>query len=556
MILNSYIAFLQEGKKVMTEHGIMELLTEGTQEDRTKFLRQKGNSFYRYVNTWGEEGKECILVNEAEIREDTAWLKKQNKLENCEIDLELACAYQKDLEEWYLEILMKMDMLSNRIHSLCVAIRKEQKPQYDYMEGDNEEEKATKTDYRVVYHNAYKKLVITDIAANLKKSTEDIYNYLNGQKLYRLRKLENYEDGFIDNLSSVVETVVTQYWNMLETNEKSYMYDWEEKEEEKRKSLLIGLKRQARRLSYKEVFLNRTWNVETWMELIFCKFYQELNWSKPKVDRKKWIDKETKKWFYIEEKSENVWRLTREAVLKLEELKEEERQHLMNYKIVPDISMYKDINEKMNRCKIKREYLEKKAGISEKGIYKRLMGMVKVMEPFTACILWKECKLFFKEFFQITEVETPNEEAEFRSVCRKVLDDTATLSDRIFNPERFEKNFNENNFWYTPMFENNPIEINIWLDNLKKVKLKVIYATFLMEPLVIELPFSGVMKSIEKFDQKKIAEITSQTGYETKEEILQYCGEIMARNYCKIFLGISYEVFQKIKRNICVKNIE
>ena len=99
------------------------------------------------------------------------------------------------------------------------------------------------------------------------------------------------------------------------------------------------------------------------------------------------------------------------------------------------------------------------------------------------------------------------------------------------------------------MLEFSPIEICINLSSLERVKIIITYGTFLMEPVVIELPYSKAMKKIRRLEDENIEKILKDTGYETKEELLQYCAEIMARNYCKIFLGIPYDEFQNRKRN-------
>lgn len=535
----------------MTELKIIELLTEGSQADREKCLVKKEDCFYRYINRWGEEERACMIINEEIIKEDTAWMEQHNKSKHDRIDLEVACAYQKELEEEYLEILVEMDALLDRIHSLSVAIRKEKMPQYDPVEGESKEEKSRKAEYRVVYHKKYRQLVIADIAACVKRKTKDIKAYLFGQKLYWFRKNRNYAKEFREELSNTLEMVVKEYWNRLETDENAYMGEWKERHKESREEIRERLRSRARKNSYQQVFLYRTWGPETWMEIICCKFYHELNNHKPKENRKEWLEKKTSEWFYVEDK--NVWRPTKKAVIDFMKcVDEEKRLDLLNYRIVLNQSMYEEISARLKRYGIKRVYLESKTATGQKGIYNRLKKRTE-MELFTACTLWKECKFNFKDFFLVKEIEIPTKESEFRNKSRKVLEDAATIKDRMVNPERFEKNFDENFYWYTPMYGVKPIEICVWLVKGKRVKIKVTYGTFLMEPLVIELPYSGVMRTIEELDSEHTGQMIACTGYQTKEEILQYCAEIMARNYCKTILGISYEAFQRIK---CHENQE
>lgn len=525
----------------------MELITEGSKEDREKFLEKKGDCYYRYVNSFGREERACIIINEEIIKEDTAWMEKHNKSRNDRIDLELACAYQKELEGQYLEILEEMDVLSDRLQSLSIALRKEQIPELNPSEEDTKEEKSKKSDYRVVFHGFYRDLLIADIAKylELKEKPEDIAAYLYGEKLYWFKSNRNYAKEFREELSNTLEMVVKKNWNWMETDENAYMRDWKESQNEKRKYKQRWIKRRAREKSYEQIFLDRDWGLETWMELVFCKFYHELNDHKPRENKKKWFNEKSKEWFYSAGK--NAWGLTKEAAMGFIECDDEEKRlDLLNYRIVLNVSMYEEISDRLMRYGIKRDYLEKKAAIGEKGINKRFKGSVE-MEPFTACTLWKECKFNFKNFFLVKEIAAPMKELEFRNKVEAVLNDGVTITDRIDNPKRFEKNFDENFYWYTPMYKVNPIKICVWLDSLKKVKIKVDYATCLMEPLMIELPYSGVMRSIDQLNEEKMDKMIEQTGCKTKEEILQYCAEIAARNYCKTILGISYEVFQRIK---------
>lgn len=539
----------------MSEYIIRDIIIKGSSEFRKdcsleNCFFEKSKGFYQYVNQYGNKTDEFILINETEIKNDYAWMKEKNVQKKDKIDLELARTYQKVLEERYYKIIVEMETLANRIHYLSVAIRQEEKPEYNPSELDSEEEKANKADYRVVYHNLYRKLIVTDIAGKLKKNIEDINSYLYDEKLYVLNKKENYGKRFMEEFSNAVEEVVTEYWNLLETDEDRYMSAKKEQRKKDEKLIQKSARRKAEEAAYNQIFLYRTEKVENWIELLFLKFYQELDARKPFENRKEWLANETKVWFEIEEKSENVWKFTKEAVGKLTELEDEaKRLDLMNYRITPNVLFYEKIKEKILEYDIKKDYLESKAAVSEKGIIKKLNGKMKVMEPFTACVLWKECNVSFEQFFRITPVEIPKREEEFRRVCKEIIDKTEKLSDKVFTHSRYKKNFDENDFWYTPMLEFSPIEICINLSSLERVKIIITYGTFLMEPVVIELPYSKAMKKIMRLEDENIEKILKDTGYETKEELLQYCAEIMARNYCKIFLGIPYDEFQNRKRN-------
>lgn len=535
----------------MSEIKIRELLTESDQEERDEFFIQKNEYLYQYADVLGNKREEFILINVAQIRDDTTWMNRQD---SGRIDLETACAYREYLEKWYCEVLVQMKEADERISRFCIVKRKEEKPQYNPKDGETEEEKEQKRAFRLKYHNTYRNQIMIDIAAELREETEYIESYLLGKKLDVMKKKENAANGFIEKFLAVVEKVLKEHWDALKTNEEQYIStlkgNTDKNELEKQKEVFRErewIKKQARQESCEQIFGYRKWNVETWLELLFLKFYQKVDRHKPVNGRKNWIEEETKKWFVIEEKNKNVWQFTKEAVMQLTELEDEEqRLDLVNYKISPNISLYDEIQGKISATGIKKDYLEKKAGVSEKGIIKRLKQNVKVMEPFTACVLWKECNLSFENMFQITALDIPNEEQFFRTVCQEVIGETKRKINEIAIPELYQKN-GENNFWYTPMLEVTPVEINIELRSPEKITMTIEYATFFMKPLVIELPYSRAMKEIAALEPEKISEIAKKTGYETKEDILKYSAEMMARNYCRIFLGIPYEEFQKIK---------
>ena len=95
--------------------------------------------------------------------------------------------------------------------------------------------------------------------------------------MYWFKSNRNYAKEFREELSNTLEMVVKKNWNWMETDENAYMRDWKESQNEKRKYKQRWIKRRAREKSYEQIFLDRDWGLETWMELVFCKFYHELN---------------------------------------------------------------------------------------------------------------------------------------------------------------------------------------------------------------------------------------------------------------------------------------
>ena len=95
---------------------MLELLTEGSQADREKAFKQMGDGLYRCLNSMGEEQKECILINEHLIEDDKEWWSEQG---NAKIDMELACKYQKVLEERFYKPLLVIKQLDSKVTQLC-----------------------------------------------------------------------------------------------------------------------------------------------------------------------------------------------------------------------------------------------------------------------------------------------------------------------------------------------------------------------------------------------------------------------------------------------------
>ena len=67
----------QEEKVMWCDVDMLELLTEGSQEDREKAFKQMGDGLYRCLNSFGEEKRQCILIDKHLIENDIIWWNEQ-----------------------------------------------------------------------------------------------------------------------------------------------------------------------------------------------------------------------------------------------------------------------------------------------------------------------------------------------------------------------------------------------------------------------------------------------------------------------------------------------
>lgn len=541
---------------------MMELITEGSKEDREKCLVKKGDCLYRYVTEWGEE-RECILINERLIESDESWLRQQK---DAQIDLELAFKYQNVLEERFYDCLLEMEKWSERVGQLCKIIGEKEFPEYQYKEEDCEELRRAKSYLCVQEYQDYREKIIKDIIWECKKRGDDI-SFMENQSVYFFHR-----NNMLYNIRKGKDDVhAKKYLQKVNKGVKHVIKDYEEKykvEVTQIKNVSDNqkayIKREAKKIAAEFIFLPRAWDVETWIELIFSKFYKEIQNKKPKLDfdketgelkessleqRGQWIKDESKKWFI--EKNYR-WCLTKEAVMELVELEEEEKRlDLMNYTIMPDSSVYSEINLIINHSDLSQKVLQMECGIYERGISKRIrLQNVKDMTPYLACLLWKESNISFKRLFQITPVSITNQDKRIMDAYQKITYNPQNIFGNIL--KALEDDSRNSDFWYMPKIGVKASLVCIELSGPDKIKITVEFSSAMVEPFVIELPYSSAMKKISELDDEKAAKMAELAECKTKDNLLRYCAEMVARKYCKELFGISYQRFQEIKCHVNV----
>ena len=350
------------------------------------------------------------------------------------------------------------------------------------------------------------------------------------------------------------------------------------------------LEKEATKYAFQMLFCVKEWNVETWIELIFLKFYRELEQNKPKLSfteegfmialsntetepqneeketkeskekgnaiatRRKWIGEQEKKWFEGND-TISCWKLKEAAVKSLVELEDEEKKmDLLNYRIALDKSKLKEMYWLILRSGERRKELEIEVGISDGGVQKRIKqetGKPKEISPFLACTLWNKSNFSFESVFQIQAEETTLQDAAVKNAYIEGLKEKTS---RLIPPlKAVWENPEDDAFWYSPAIERSCTCICMEMYSMEKIRFTAEYASFLVEPLTIELPFSRVMYKIVQMAPEKALNIAKAAGYTTTWEYLKYCAEMMVRKYCNIYFDIPYAKFQEIKQFAKIK---
>ena len=558
----------EKGPGLMEYAKIIELITERSEKDRKESFIEISENIYQYIDELGTI-KGYIVINDTKLKDDIGWLKGRN------INLELACEYLKKLEERYYEIIVKTSEIADRISAFSHALNIKNFPQYKYIKEDSEEEENKKVLYRIVSYNKYKEMILEMLAISLEKKLQNKKNEnsedtkkdeiklkneikLKGENLgnkigkpefvYIESKKEGYKK-YLDKISKHIDKVIIEQCNKIGEDEINYKTVYDQKISQHNEQSERVNKGKARRTAYMRIFSYlEPQYIESWIELIFTKFYHELNNRKPGKGRKEWLNQETKKWFENHPKRKNVWKFTKEAVNQLLGIVDEkDRIDLLNYNIVLKTSALEEIEKEIKNNSIDKEILDREVGFCDRSISRRLSKSVGIIEPFVACLFWKKCNITFDSLFLIEGSEMTNDEEKFRSVCEEVIEkDPKTNTERMFALEKYKKNFNKEDFWYTPMMDKPYSDISIDLSEPEVVTLTVEYSSFIEPPYVIKIPYSGAMKRILRFDDEQVQYIANETGCETKEEIFEKSAEIMTRKFCEIFLGIPYSEYKRI----------
>lgn len=554
---------------------ILELLTEGSQTDRENAFKQKGDGFYRCVNRWGEEQQQCILINKQLIEDDEKWLGEQG---NVKIDIELACKYERVLEERFYQGLLKIEQWSKQVTQLCSIMRDKNYPEYRHEEEDSQEIRDIKATFRAHKFNEYSGKIGMDIVEAFRKKNCDtsfieeykekancagidvpleekqgMTQFLQNNMLYNIRKGGEVATNHINNVEKNVNAVINSYCNTMGIKERivgSAITDIEKK----------SIERHARQLACEFVFFQREWDSKTWMELILLKFYKNINDKKPKLEfdkeqgkfeteslnqRRGWIKNECKKWF-VERENYDIWQFTEQAVMELVELEDiDERLDLMNYTISPNVSIYPEIEMIILQGDKNKNALEYEAGFYDKLLSKVLNRRDATnMNPYVACLLWKKCNISFSRMFRIEPIPIPNKDQKIMSAYKEVKKPKSLFDSIALG---LEEDSNKSEFWYIPKKYRSISRVCMELSGPEKIKMTVEYLNF--ECLMIEFPYSRAMERISKLNEEKLAEMLELSEFDTKEELLKHCAEMVVRNYCREFFGIPYDVFQRIKRH-------
>ena len=559
-------------EKGMCDADMLELLTEGSQADREKTFKQKGDGLYRCVNRWGEEKERCILINESLIEDDEKWMSEQG---NAKIDMELACKYEKTLEERFYQGLFKIEQWSNKVIQLCEIMREKKHPELRHKKGDSEEIGMEKADERADVFDDYSRRIERDIVEKFRNKGCDMsfveeyrkaffqgFNvpleetrskayFLRNNMLYNIRKGGEAEQNHIEKVQKKVNAVIKSYCKTQAIKEKITGKDITDIDKKR-------IRKNAREAACEFIFLQKNWDVKLWMELIFLKFYKEIQDKKPKVafvegtrkiekellgERREWIKKECKKWF-AEKGNYDIWQFTEKAVMELTELEDEDKRlDLMNYTIKPDSSIYPEIEMIIAHGDVKQEGLECEAGFYGRLLPKVLKGKDETnMNPYVACLLWKKCNVPFSRMFQITPIAITYKDKKVMTAYKEVRKPKHSIGAISV---ALEDNPNKSDFWYIPKKYRRLSQVCIELSGPEKIKITVEY--FNLESLAIELPYSNAMERISNLEDEKVAEILEMAEFGTKEELIKYCAEMVVRNYCREFFGIPYHVFQRIK---------
>ncbi|MBQ3601416.1 MAG: hypothetical protein II992_09500 [Lachnospiraceae bacterium] len=472
-----------------------EVITEGSCIDRRKYFEKKSNWIYVKADRDGKY-RRCIIIDDLLIKNDSGWY-KEKKLKGKPIDMEVACAYLKVLEERLYNTLVEVEQWSVYISHICRVRQKTEHPELEPEEGESQEAKWEKSRLRVNCRNGYNKKIMDDIVKRIQMKgvdaqfmkRENLYSFLLDNLLYNVRK-ELWAYGIQNELKAVNKII------------KSYAKLWQAEEELKvikSKINHANIKKMAREKAYKMLFLSRDWNMETWIEIIFLKFYKEAKRNRPPVEIKKgftkkgeekysadieelktrkiWLISEGQKWFK-EIGNNYTWQLTEEAVDALVEVEEEEKRlDLMNYVITVDKSKFSKINWMIRKGYDKKEALEIEAGLHS-GQFTRKLEEEKKIEfyPFLICLYWKKSNISFSEFFKLSLLETTIQDNKIKEAYysqafgyNDILDPKKKGLEKDFSMDfnrlmyhidmiaRYGNKYEQtNHFWYTPMMNKTP----------------------------------------------------------------------------------------------------
>ena len=510
--------------------------------------------------------------------------------------MEVACAYLKVLEERLYNTLVEVEQWSVYISHICRVRQKTEHPELEPEEGESQEAKWEKSRLRVNCRNGYKQEIMDDIMNRIQMKgvntefmkQENLYLFLLDNLLYNVRK--GFAAHGIPNELKAVNKIIRGYAKLWQAEEKIKVI--------KSKINHANIKKMAREKAYKMLFLSRDWNMETWIEIIFLKFYKEIENKKQSLkgkifddepeneteskdgrkkgeldnkslnNRKKWLISEGQKWFK-EIGNNYTWQLTEEAVDALVEVEEEEKRlDLMNYVITVDKSKFSKVNWMIRKGYDTREALEIEAGLHGGQIIKKMEEEKNIeIYPFLICLFWEKSNISFGEFFKLSLLETTIQDNKIKEAYysqafgyNDILDPKKKGLEKDFSMDfnklmyhidmiaRYGNKYEQtNHFWYTPMMNKTPDCICIELYNNEKIVVVVEYSSFIKEPIKFELPYTAVMWSMLMLKEEHRMKIVKEAGYETLREYIKYCAEMVVRKYCISFLGISYFKFQEIK---------
>lgn len=547
---------------------MLELLTEGTQEDREKAFKQMGDGLYRCLNSFGEEKRQCILIDKHLIENDIIWWNEQGK---AKIDMELACKYQKVLEERFYDALLLIEQLDSKVTQFCEILRDREYPEFQHKKEDSEEIKDAKRKFRAEVFDDYCCKIREKIIENFREAGyEESFLKKPGQHgfwcqnmLYNCRKDDENKEKQ-KHITKVINCV-----NMaLESGCKENNIEDEITASSISDDRRAQIKKKARNISCGFIFLSRDWDIKLWMELFFLKYYKEMNDKRPglKTDmvkggydeeslkkRRSWIRKESTEWF-VQKENRYTWQLTEEAVKNLVELEsKEERMELLNYTIRVNLSTLTKINVIITHSDTPKKALDSEFGLKPGAFTRRLQQQtVKDMHPYVACLAWQESHVPFEELFQIIAINKTHKDEKVIQAYNEVSIPESLNDALALTSKHMEAKPDKRNFWYMPKRDARIARICIELSGPDQIKCIVEYASFKVEPLVINLPYSYGMENIANLKEEKMAELLELAEFETKEALIKYCAEMMVRNYCREYFGIPYEVFQQIK---CYANV-
>lgn len=553
----------------------------GEWENRKKYFIKRDDYIYQQTNGCDNFYNKWLIINDTLIKSDSEWLSKQSITK---IDLDLAYKYMEELTNRFEPLLKKVELMQNWVSDLCHAIQQRDHPEYNYNKEDSKKITLEKTNFRVRHSFKWEGKITQNIIEKwcVEKEDKDFLKQLeeHGQfskflipnLLYNGRIELRKANGYLKKVKEII-TKFCEDENLKEIKEeKNLSVEVEEQ-----------LRKKAKKYAYKMIFSERTWNIETCIEILLSKIYEEIDTNKPVLKllstdneekkeqekRRDWIKKESEKYF-IEEGNGYTWRLTEKAVMKLSELEDKEKcLDLMNYAITINVSMCSELNWIISKSEARKSTLERMAGfVGGGGAITKLLKQkdVKTINPFMACLLWKASNISFTRLFEVKPVKITYQDEKLINVYLENKEEI------IFQDlERFTQGFDtslefakiiaksdmeyvygkdyekEQRFWYSPMVDKKPLQVCIEICNTEKVKVMVEYSSFSIEPYFFDFPYSGPMQGILMMEQTKQEYIVKNSGFDNLLDYLKYCAEMMVRNFCDTTLAIPYSVFQEIK---------